>query len=280
MSQTDAPTGAGTGPDPFYVGYRALPRTHRLFLLAAVPLALALVGVGAVGLAVSQPAWGDGQWRNAEAVTIEGVLRLDPYPTLHIAATDGLRSYLLVRTGKLGSLAMLEDRRGELDGATVAARGWVIERDGRRMLELDADGAGEPVVGGAPAIVARPVEAGLEAINPLRLALTGAEPVTVRGEIVDAKCYLGAMKPGLGRGHKACATLCVRGGIPPVLASLGADGRARYHLLVNETGMALTGERLEELLPLIAEPIEATGVESRVGAWRVLRLTRDAVKAL
>lgn len=280
MSQTEPSTGAGPGPDPFYVGDRALPRAHRLFLLAAVPLALGLIGAGAVGLAVSQPAWGDGQWRNAEAVTLEGVLRLDPYPTLHIAEGGGLRSYLLVRTGKLGSLAMLQERRGELDGATVAARGWVIERDGRQMLELDADNAGEPVAGGGPAIVARAVEGGPETINPLRLAMTGAEPLTVRGEIVDAKCYLGAMKPGLGRGHKACATLCVRGGIPPVLASRGADGRARYHLLVNETGMGLTGDRLEELLPLIAEPVEVTGVESRVGAWRVLRLTRDAVNAL
>jgi hypothetical protein len=272
----------GSRSDPFYVGYLALPRAHRLFLLAAVPMALVLIGAGAVGLAVSQPAWGDGQWRNAEAVEIEGVLRLDPYPTLHVEDGERLRSYLLVRTGKLGSLAMLEAQRGELDGAAVTARGWVIERDGRRILELDADGAGEPVVGVGPAVVAQRVgvvgEA--EAINPLRLAMAGAEPVTVRGEIIDAKCYLGAMKPGVGRGHKACATLCVRGGIPPMLASRGADGGVRYHLLVNETGMALTGERLEELLPLIAEPVEVTGVESRVGAWRVLRLTRDAVKAL
>jgi hypothetical protein len=41
----------------------------------------------------------------------------------------------------------------------------------------------------------------------------------VAGEICDGKCYAGAMRPGTGLAHKACALLCVDGGAPPVFVS-------------------------------------------------------------
>ena len=41
-----------------------------------------------------------------------------------------------------------------------------------------------------------------------------ADNVTLKGEIIDPKCYLGAMKPGGGKTHKACAMRCIAGGIP------------------------------------------------------------------
>jgi len=39
------------------------------------------------------------------------------------------------------------------------------------------------------------------------------------GEICDGKCLAGAMRPGRGLAHKACANLCVAGGVPPVFVS-------------------------------------------------------------
>ena len=47
-----------------------------------------------------------------------------------------------------------------------------------------------------------------------------------RWEIVDSKCFLGVMTPGAGRTHSACASLCLRGGIPPALLSCARSGRA------------------------------------------------------
>ena len=41
--------------------------------------------------------------------------------------------------------------------------------------------------------------------------------VTLVGEVVDPKCWLGDMKPGDGKAHAACARLCMEGGIPPML---------------------------------------------------------------
>jgi hypothetical protein len=246
--------------DPFYVGYLALPRAHRLFLLAAVPASLTLILAGAIGLALGQSPWGDGRWETAAEIRLEGVVSSAPYPVLHTtdADTGEPTQYLLVSSGKFGpdlGVTPLED------GAAFSLSGFLIERDGRRMLEVSE---------------ASPLE-GARGATP---SLLGAEPVVLRGEILDAKCYLGAMKPGIGRGHKACAMLCIEGGIPPVLLTIGADGSRRYHLLADETGAGLAGDRLDEILPLVAERVEVSGVESRVGGWRVLRITRDAVKAL
>jgi len=90
--------------------------------------------------------------------------------------------------------------------------------------------------------------------------------VTLRGEIVDAKCYLGAMKPGDGRTNKECATLCVRGGIPPMLVHQTAEGRLGYALVAGIDGRAVggVGEPGGFLLPLIAEPVE---VEGELEVW-------------
>ena len=60
---------------------------------------------------------------------------------------------------------------------------------------------------------------------------SAASRVTLRGEIVDSKCFLGVMVPGAGRTHKECASLCVRGGIPPALFVRDRHGRSALLLL-------------------------------------------------
>jgi len=270
-------TDAESGQGGFYVGYLGVPRRHAMFLAVAVPLAFAAVGVGAIGLSVGQPVWGDAVWDTAEPVRITGVYRSSPYPMLHERLGDGsVRTHLLVGVGKVGAGAVLSGESFSwLEGSAVTVTGWRLERDGRRILEMDLSALETGRVGStiASADAAEVPRAGA-------LELRGAEPVTLRGEVVDVKCFLGAMKPGRGRGHKSCATLCVRGGIPPVLYSVDAAGAPVYYLLVDETGSALRGDRLDALLPMIAEPVEISGVESRLGSWRVLRTTRGAVAPL
>jgi len=41
----------------------------------------------------------------------------------------------------------------------------------------------------------------------------------IAGEICDGKCLNGAMRPGRGLAHKACANLCLLGDVPPVFVS-------------------------------------------------------------
>jgi len=78
---------------------------------------------------------------------------------------------------------------------------------------------------------------------------------TFEGEIVDSKCYIGVMNPGQLIAHRACAILCVKGGIPPVLVVRSKEGPAGYLLLASAEGKPLN----QQVLDYIAEPVQATG---------------------
>jgi hypothetical protein len=95
-----------------------------------------------------------------------------------------------------------------------------------------------------------------------------------RGEIIDPKCFAGAMKPGTGKTHKACAALCLRGGIPP--AFLSDTGEIR--ILTDVSGNALTGTALERVIERVGEPVQLKGVASSIGAIPVLKLDASTLR--
>ena len=105
---------------------------------------------------------------------------------------------------------------------------------------------------------------GLRPPFPLELEVGG---VTLRGEIVDAKCYWGVMKPGHTKPHRGCAARCIAGGVPAVLLVRGADGSARTLLLVTEEGETVN----DQVGDLVAEPVEISGVLVRQGDLEILR---------
>ncbi len=235
----------------FYVGYLPLPRALRrpLFFITGLSLWL-LAGLSFVW-AVKQNDPGAGRWDDQSLRTFTGVILTTPYPML-IEHSDGEpTAHLLVEMGKRGSLARTQpwDRKG------AKVSGYVIEREGRRIIELDpgdsaivADAGPQPSIEPAPSL----------------------GPVTLRGEIVDSKCFLGAMKPGEGKPHKACATLCVRGGIPPMLVTARPGGGHEFYLLCRSGGAPMD----DGLLPLIAEPVEVAGTLTRRAGLNILEVDR------
>jgi hypothetical protein len=90
---------------------------------------------------------------------------------------------------------------------------------------------------------------------------------TYVGEIVDSKCFLGVMKPGNLKPHRACATRCISGGVPPVLLVRNSAGDATYLLLTGAQGEAI-GPRI---LDRIAEPVKISGRTLRYDDLLVLR---------
>jgi hypothetical protein len=91
----------------------------------------------------------------------------------------------------------------------------------------------------------------------------------VVGEVVDFKCYLGAMKPGSGVTHRGCAALCVQGGIPPALVVPNADGSETVYLLATEDGA-----RANTLaLPFVGGAAKVRGlVYEGPGGYEVIRI--------
>ena len=257
--------------DELYVGYLPVPVGVRRFVRFAAPLLMALVALIALLLARTHSDPGDGVWDDATARSFAGVLHTSPYPLLvpdaHTAEREGddplaPRAYLVVGFGKHGAAERLEG----LGGTRVRLRGWRLQRQGRRMIELDP----------TPDAVASAGAAAMSTTGVRESPVAPPRRVTLRGEIVDSKCYLGAMKPGDGRTHKACATLCIRGGIPPSFVSRNADGTSSIYLLVNEHDEPLS----PSMHPFIADAVELTGELTEFHGLPVIRVAPNGIRRL
>lgn len=90
--------------------------------------------------------------------------------------------------------------------------------------------------------------------------------VTLTGELLDGKCYLGAMKPGDGAAHRACAMLCIRGGLPALFIADSGDERGRVYWATGGLGQGLG----EDLVPLVARRVQVRGRERTLGQETVL----------
>ncbi|MFN0134538.1 MAG: hypothetical protein ACKVS9_00300 [Phycisphaerae bacterium] len=245
------------GCDDFFVGYLATPPALRRFLWRITPTALLLSIALAWLVTTQQRDPGTGVWQSGQPREYTGLIIAEPYPHLCVGSQvgesqpGGIEIILLVEVGKFGG----GQRAAAFDGRIVTLTGWPLERDGRRMIEL------EP--GDTIRTAADDSDARRHQLKPQRKSIA---PATLRGEIVDSKCYLGAMKPGKGKPHKECATLCIAGGIPPMLVSTDAGGSRTYSLLCDRDRRALD----IRLLPFVADWIELTGMRERWGDLDVL----------
>ncbi len=246
-----------TDQDEFFIGWLALPRTYRRLVRIAAVVSLLLAGLSAALLALPQRSPGDGVW-NPTSQTLVGLAQAAPYPLLWLPADEAHpsgRAVLLVAEGKFGAAR----RIAQFAGRWVRVRGTLLVRDGRALFEL----ASEP----------NAVEDLEQFAVKSPFVSQGAGQVRVRGEIIDPKCYLGAMKPGGGKTHKACAALCIRGGIPPMLLSIDPEGRPQYYLLTGPNDEPLH----EQLAPFAGDLIAASGRERLVGDLRVLAIDLESL---
>ena len=94
--------------------------------------------------------------------------------------------------------------------------------------------------------------------------------MTLAGEIVDSKCYLGVMNPGNGKVHRDCAARCLSGGIPPAFVVKDASGVSKTLVLSN-------AGRLHEF---VAEPVEISGRLLRSNGMFELRADPGSIRRL
>ena len=208
---------------------------------------------------------GDGVWETGSITKIEGTLVIDPYPLLR--TSEG--TYLLVEQGKIGAIDRVKDLRA---GNNYEISGYIIERVGRKVLEIDSS-IENPIraIGGDLSV---PIGFDFADISTIVSEMLGTH--TLRGEIVDPKCYLGVMQPGDGKTHKTCATLCIKGGIPPMFLVRDKQGNTAAYLLTDAEGKAFPESHHE----YIADPIELTGEVYRDGDLLTLRADLDSIRRL
>jgi|GEM_PF-333787 len=258
-----------------FIGWGKPPDVDRRFLLGALPIGFASVaGFSWLNASmVSDP--GAGQWLTDATHEITGALITDPYPMIRIAdpaAPFGVRTVLVVAQGKCTSALDLADQNAKL----VTASGVLIERKDRRMLEVppfleDWLREAKPEKLRPPSSVPKEgvdvrviVNSNEESLGRARLA----------GKIMDSKCFFGVMRPAQGKTHKACASLCIRGGIPPSFWVRTNDGGESIMLMTTTDGDPMP----MDILPLVADPVEATGEIVRVGDLLHFRADASAYK--
>lgn len=219
---------------PFFVGWSGRSAIPLLGFLALFLLTL-LVGFGALafalGVTVDDP--GGGDFTGDKAIT--GVLIADPYPMI-VTDTDH-HTILLSGGGKRG----VQVQARPLDGQHVRATGAGVKRGDRDMLLVDQ-------LQPAPGAVSAPVR---EALGRWRLT----------GEICDGKCSLGVMRPGNKAAHKACANVCLIGGVPPVFITTTPVLGTQYLLMGDPQNHALP----DALRDYVAITTRMDGTLERVG---------------
>lgn len=249
--------------EPFFIGWGDTPPTdRRFFLRLGLGLTAGAAGLGA-GLAAVQRAPGPGDWDPDRVREWRGIVTGAPYAMLlshELTAGGAPRTALLSCLGKCGVAAQI----GALEGQPVVVSGSLIQRGPHAMIAVDEQGPwlrrDDRAAQAPPLAFAAP-----EALGEVSLS----------GEILDSKCWFGAMRPSDGKLHKACASLCIRGGIPPAFFARGPAGQAA--LMVMTDGGRAHGP---DLLALVADPVRLRGRLFRRGDLWMLDAPVSAIQRL
>ena len=225
--------------DDFFIGSsdQHPQQDRRTFLRTGLTLTAGSALTG-FGLAKLQTHAGNGGWDGATENEYRGLLVSTPYPML---ITNDLgennKTALLgcqLKCGVALKIKSFADKQ-------VVIKGSLIKRGDHAMIAVSesADWIREVSdAGPAPALTQK----------------TSLGKVSLNGEILDSKCWFGAMRPGHGKTHKSCASLCIRGGIPPALFVNGQN---------NKSALMLLTENMESfsmsILPFVADPVQITG---------------------
>ena len=246
---------------PFFIGFLPAPIALRRFLLAIG--ALLMGGFAAAGYlaGTAQDDPGPGAVRfDYGRQTVTGVIELTPYPLVHVTeGNDRIKpgdTFMMTAGGKSG----VDSRAAPLEGQLARVSGVVLERGDLNMLQLRGGGAGLRAEEGTGAIPEP------QPLGKWRLA----------GEICDGKCLAGAMRPGRGLAHKACANLCLLGDVPPVFVSTQPVDGEEFLLVTGPDGTRLP----EAAYDAVAQYITVEGDITRRGSLLVFAIDPTTIEVI
>ena len=244
---------------PFFVGYMPAPGPLRAFLLLIAALLIAGFGTAGFLLGAAQDDPGPGAVRfDYGRQTVTGVVELTPYPVIHVTeGNDRIQpgdSFLMTAGGKSG----VDSRAMPLAGQLAQVSGVMLERGDLYMMQLRGGRNGlQAAEGDVPTITPEPQ-------GRWKLA----------GEICDGKCLAGAMRPGRGLAHKACANLCLLGDVPPIFVSTQPVLGEEFLLVVGPDGTRLPRDAYD----YVAQFITAEGEISKHGDLLVWTIDVDTIE--
>ena len=241
--------------EEFYIGYlNKYPKKLARFIRMTLAFLVLMTAVVAWILASQQRGFIESTYEYYQETEISGFLINEPVPAIQmpLGTTVGgeqlLKTVPIVQFGKIGGASLTQEYNGEW----VTAKGFLIYYDGRTLIEIS-----------------KPENLTLtekkSQMSPAAGTLQKSEG-TYQGEILDAKCYFGVMKPGHGKPHRSCAIRCISGGIPAVLHTKDPSGQVKYYLL-NTADFDM-----DRLLKFVGEPVVIQGEESQFHDWNILTI--------
>ncbi|MEM7101863.1 MAG: hypothetical protein AAF502_01955 [Bacteroidota bacterium] len=261
--------------DEFFVGYsnETPPKTKKLVKRVVIGLFILLPLLGGL-MAFLHKEYSTGKYEFGKLTEVEGFISTEPVPRLKLIAGKNLKgskitqSIVLVGYGKFGAKGIVDKYRQKIKSDTgedfgnvkVKLEGTLAYNDGKAILELTKK---------EKALLSYEVVKDAEQLSLVPTKKTGIGRVTLKGEIIDPKCYFGAMNPGRGKSHKSCAIMCIRGGIPPMFVVQNENGDNGYYILTNTNRKALK----DEVLDFVADPVSITGSVFRQDDWYELVIT-------
>lgn len=246
---------------PFFVGYLPVPGPLRSFLIVVAILLVGGLGTAGYLMGAAQDDPGPGAFRfDYGRQTVTGVVELTPYPLIHVTqGNDRIKpgdTFMMTAGGKSG----VDSRAIPLEGQLAQVSGVILERGDLYLLQVRGGRNGlQAAEGEAPEIEAEPQG---------RWRLTG--------EICDGKCLAGAMRPGRGLAHKACANLCLLGDVPPVFVSSQPVLGAEFLLVTGPGGTRLPRAAYE----YVAQFVTAEGNITRHGDLLVWEIEPDTIEVV
>ena len=243
--------------EPFFVGWGKIPKGLKQFMVVAT--CSFLFGFAIVAYAVSSTQTDTGSGAFMGRANAVGILSEHPYPVVHVIDSANYEPgevILLSGGGKRGVF----DRTKGMDGA-------IVRVDGNRLQRGDLNGL--QLRGGMRGF--REVDNPDETFE-IEVKQLGRWKLT--GEICDGKCLSGAMRPGTGLAHKACANLCLIGDVPPVFVSSGPVDGSEFLLMADADGNYVT----DKILDFTATFVEIEGDVERRGDMLVFKISPETIR--
>lgn len=261
--------------EDFYIGY--LPKAPESYSKWAKKFVWIIIGVIillAAMLTIAQKTFSKGVFNYGNQTELEGFLKMSPVPHLQVYNDKGIfgeniyKTVILTGAFKFGADDIVktifkENNIPVLNDSTyVKMKGTLIYNDGKALFELTEGAQSLVGIQSIPDVILNDTLSNdnfIGGFNPYKLE------TALIGEIIDPKCYFGAMKPGSGKIHKSCAVRCISGGIPPVL-KVDVNGNNEYYILYSENGKYVN----QEVLEYVAENVEIRGHFEALDDWNVL----------
>jgi hypothetical protein len=269
------PQQATPADDPFYIGWMPeAPASYAKQVCKAI-IALAVIVPGvAVLLAFSQKKFSTSNFEFGQLTEVKGIYLQEPVPVLKVISKKdvfGNSTYItipLVGYGKFGAegaIAEIEkEKNTRLDNKLVTLKGTLLYSDGKTLLQIDAND--KPLVR----------YDSIEAAQSYLPKITDMGTVSIKGEVLDPKCYFGVMKPAHGKPHRDCAIRCLLGGISPVFRARNEAGQSNYYLILGEHGEKINAQ----LQDYVADPVALQANAKQVDDWIVLYVKPSSIKRI